>query len=327
MATSLDPGALALVVAGALGERGVQIEELERLSGGASRETWSFVAVPANGAGGRRLILRRDPPGVPGKGMALEGRLLQTAAAGGVPVPGLLAASDDPEVLGSGFLLMDHVEGETIPRRILREEAFRAVRPRLARQCGEILARLHRLEPASVEGLKPEDPMSASRQLLDDLGTHHPAFELAFRWLDERRPEGGPPAIVHGDFRHGNLIVGADGIRAVLDWELAHRGDPLEDLGWLCVKAWRFGVHLPVGGFGTYEDLLEGYQQAGGRPVTAATLRWWEVLGTLRWGIMCILQASLHLSGAVRSVELAAIGRRVCENEWDLLELMDGPHG
>jgi aminoglycoside phosphotransferase (APT) family kinase protein len=128
--------------------------------------------------------------------------------------------------------------------------------------------------------------------------------------------------VVHGDFRNGNLIVGRDGIRAVLDWELAHLGDPMEDLGWLCVKSWRFGQPLPVGGFGAYAQLLDAYERASGRPVDRVALRWWETLGTLKWGIMCIMQAATHTSGAVRSVELAAIGRRVCEQEWDLLALV-----
>jgi aminoglycoside phosphotransferase (APT) family kinase protein len=130
--------------------------------------------------------------------------------------------------------------------------------------------------------------------------------------------------LVHGDFRNGNLIVGADGLRAVLDWELAHIGDPLEDLGWLCVKSWRFGSPHRVGGFGDVDQLLDAYAQASGRRIDPQALSWWEVMGTLRWGIICILQAANHLSGAVRSVELAAIGRRVCEVENDLLLLLDG---
>lgn len=321
MTTGVDPSALAGVVASALAVPSVEITGLARLSGGASRETWAFTAV-ADGTA-RRLILRRDPPGLPGKGMGLEARLLRAAAAGGVPVPALMTSDDDPGLLGSSFLLVDFVDGETIPRRILRDESLRGARARMARQCGGILARLHAIDPASIDGIPDEDPLKSFRDLLDSLGSPHPAFELAFRWLEDRRPAPGPPAVVHGDFRHGNFIVGPEGVRAVLDWELAHRGDPAEDLGWLCVKAWRFGVDLPVGGFGTYDELLAGYEEAGGRAVSMETLRWWEVFGTLRWGIMCILQASLHTSGAVRSVELAAIGRRICENEWDLLELMD----
>jgi hypothetical protein len=129
--------------------------------------------------------------------------------------------------------------------------------------------------------------------------------------------------LVHGDFRLGNLIVGPEGLRAVLDWELTHLGNPAEDLGWLCVKAWRFGAQQPVAGVGSREDLLAAYREAGGADISVAELRWWEVLGTLRWGVICMTQAWAHLSGAHRSVELAAIGRRVCEQEWDLLLLLD----
>ena len=137
------------------------------------------------------------------------------------------------------------------------------------------------------------------------------------------RPPPREPALVHGDFRLGNLIVGPEGLRAVLDWELTHAGNPAEDLGWLCVKAWRFGAHAPVAGLGGREELLAVYRAAGGADIGLDELRWWELLGTLRWGVICLTQASTHLSGAHRSVELAAIGRRVCEQEWDLLLLLN----
>ena len=96
-----------------------------------------------------------------------------------------------------------------------------------------------------------------------------PVISLAFRWLDDHcPPPPARPCVVHGDFRHGTLIIGPDGVRAVLDWELAHIGDPMEDLGWICVNAWRFGVvDKPVGGFGSREDLWAGYEAAGGPPV------------------------------------------------------------
>ena len=133
------------------------------------------------------------------------------------------------------------------------------------------------------------------------------------------------PRLVHGDFRNGNFIVGPDGIRAVLDWELAHLGDPIEDLGWLCVKSWRFGVvDKVVGGFGDVPALLEAYRAAGGAPVDEETLRFWIVLGTIKWGVICVGQAFTHLNGIVRSIELATLGRRVAEMEWDLLDLLDG---
>ena len=146
----------------------------------------------------------------------------------------------------------------------------------------------------------------------------------AFKWLDANRPEVGPPVLVHGDFRLGNVIVGDDGLRAVIDWELAHLGDPMEDLGWLCVKAWRFGSSLPVAGVGEYRQLFEAYEAAGGGAVDPDVVRWWEVLGTLKWGVMCIMQANAHVAGLTRSHELAAIGRRVCENEHDLFLALEG---
>ncbi len=141
--------------------------------------------------------------------------------------------------------------------------------------------------------------------------------------------EANPPAehtacVVHGDFRLGNLLVDHDGLAAVLDWELAHLGDPVEDLGWLCVRAWRFGSALPAGGVTTREGLAEAYEAASGATVEPEALRWWELLGTLKWGVICVMQSFGHLSGASRSVELATIGRRVCENEWDVLGLLPG---
>lgn len=314
---------LELVTAGAMGEEAVTVDGLRRLSGGASRETWSFDAVTPSGAR-RPLILRRDPPGPRPVGMGIEAKVLSAAAGGGVPVPELLATSEDPGVLGSPFIIMSRIEGETIPRRILRDESLADARARLAGQCGAILARLHAIDPDGVPELEAQDQVTQYRDGLDLLGEAHPAFELAFRWLERNRPPTGREAIVHGDFRNGNLIIGSDGVRAVLDWELVHRGDPMEDLGWLCVKAWRFGQDLPVGGFGTYDELIDGYEAAGGARVDRAALHWWEVLGSLKWGVMCIMQASRHLTGAVRSVELAAIGRRVCENEWDLLGMLQG---
>jgi aminoglycoside phosphotransferase (APT) family kinase protein len=288
---------------------GVTIENLRRLSGGASRETWSF------DAGGRPLILRRDPPGNEKRGMEMEARLFAAAAKAGVPVPEVFASGDT-------FLVMERLEGETIARKILRDDEYAKARPLLAGQCGEILARLHSIDPETVPGLEEQDEITKYRDVLNSLGQPHPAFELGFRWLNANRPPSTRLAVVHGDFRNGNLIIGPDGVRAVLDWELGHLGDPMEDLGWLCVKAWRFGVDMPVGGFGTYDQLVEAYEAASGTKVDRDVLRWWETLGTLKWGVMCIMQGWAHWSGAARSVELAAIGRRVCENEWDLLELM-----
>jgi len=300
---------------------GGAIDDVVRLSGGASRETWAFTC------DGVAMVLQRERPGGirTGGGMAAEAGLIRAAGAVGVPVAEVVATGGD-DGLGGPWLVAHRVDGETIPRRILRDDAMAGARDALAGQCGTALAKLHSVDPDSVDGLEELDQIQQFRDLVDVLDEPHPTFELGFRWLEERRPPASGRALVHGDFRHGNLIVGPDGLRAVIDWELAHLGDPLEDLGWLCVRAWRFGGPHPVGGFGQREDLYAAYEAAGGRPVDVDAARWWEVLGTLKWGVMCIIQAATHLTGQSRSMELAAIGRRVCENEYDLLGLID-PEG
>ncbi len=304
---------------------GASVEGLRRLSGGASRETWSFDAVLPERER-RPLILQRERAGVvrTGGGMASEAALLRAAAVAGVPVAEVVVdgSSLPDEPLGAPFLVLGRVEGETIARRILRDDEYASARPLLAAQCGRALAGIHGIPPAAVPGLERVDQLAQYRDVFDAFDEPHPAFELAFRWLEANHPAGGPVVVVHGDFRHGNVIVGPDGLRAVLDWELAHLGDPMEDLGWLCVKAWRFGGSLPVGGFGEYEELFDAYSDARGRPVDPDVVRWWEVLGTLKWGVMCMMQAAAHLNGLSRSVELATIGRRVCENEHDVLLLL-----
>ena len=302
----------------------VAISELRRLSGGASRETWSFDATQ-NDSSLRQLVLRRDPPTRPGwpGTMGTEARCLRASAQAGLAVPQVLLDSDSPDLFGSAGIVMERIEGETLARRILRDEKFQDARSALAADCGTFLAGLHAIDPQVVAPLQSADPLTQIRLTLDALDMPSPTFEFAIRWLESNRPQTLSTAIVHGDFRLGNFIVGEEGLRAVLDWELVHLGDPREDLGWLCVKAWRFGAAEPVGGFGTREDLLAAYQAAGGAPVSLAELHWWEVFGTLRWGAICMTQTHAHLSGLLRSVELAAIGRRVCETEWDLLLLLE----
>lgn len=301
----------------------VEVQGLRRLTGGASRETWSFDAVLADGVR-HELVLRRDPPSRPGPSGAMqrEAQVIRVAGAAGVPVPEVLADSSDPAVWGAAGLVMRRVDGEALGKRILRADDLAEARAVLVEQCAAALASLHAADPVALEDAPEPEPLEMLRTALDVLGEPVPTFEYALRWLDRHRPEPTGRSIVHGDFRLGNLLVAPDGLRAVLDWELVHLGDPVEDLGWLCVRAWRFGAAAPVAGLGTREELLEAYAQAGGVRVDPAVLRWWEVYGTLRWGVICLTQTAVHLRGDLRSVELAAIGRRVCETEWDLLLLI-----
>ena len=254
--------------------------------------------------------------------MRSEAKLLQAASVSGVPVARLRYDGTERADGERPFIISEAVEGETIARKILRDEQWAPVRPKLAAQCGEALAAIHRIPLDAAPELEHQDQIEQYRTVLDTLGEPHPAFELGFRWLDASRPTSSRVSVVHGDFRHGNFIVNSSGLAAVLDWEIAHLGDPMEDLGWLCVKAWRFGAPQPVGGFGEYDELFAAYGAASGEDVDPGAVHWWEVLGTLKWGVMCIMQASAHLGGLSRSVELAAIGRRVCEQEYDLLRLL-----
>jgi aminoglycoside phosphotransferase (APT) family kinase protein len=319
-----DPERLATVVGRHLGQT-VEVDGLRRLSGGASRETWAFDTVDPSGAV-HGLVLRRDPGAHAGhSARGDEFALLRAAVAGGVAAPVVWCLLQPEDGLGSGFV-MERIEGETIARRILRDDVYASARGGLAAQCGQQAARIHAVARAALPELPVLDAatqLAQQRELLDAFGDPHPTLELAVRWLADHEPPPVETTLVHGDFRLGNLVVGPDGLRSVLDWELAHLGDPVEDLGWLCVKSWRFGVDdRRVGGFGDVADLVDAYAAAGGTAPDADRLRYWEVFGTLKWGVICKLQAAAHQSGLVRSVELAILGRRVAETEWDLLELI-----
>jgi aminoglycoside phosphotransferase (APT) family kinase protein len=303
-----------------------------RLSGGASQETWSFDILHPSGPIG--AILRRAPSGygaAPERaaGLDAEAALMQLAYDAGLPSPRVLHVLEPKDELGNGFV-MARVEGETIPRKILRDEKFAQARPKLARQLGRALAGIHGLDARKLPELRR---MTGAKEIAELTRDHRasdwprPVFELALRWLRDHDP--GPPeavTLVHGDFRHGNLIIGPEGVRAVLDWELAHLGDPMEDLGWICVNSWRFGeIDKPVGGFGTREELFAGYEAAG-RRVDPARVEFWEVMGTLRWGMMCCGMMQRFRAGPEHSIERAMIGRRASETEIDLLRLI-APRG
>jgi aminoglycoside phosphotransferase (APT) family kinase protein len=323
-----DPEALAPKLTGvlktALGAS-TTIENLRALTGGASRTTWAFDAV--TGVRRRSLILRTGPPDDVHAGMELEARSQAAAATAGAPVPHILVADDSPAALGNPFLICDEIKGETIVRRIQRQldgADGQVGRAALLRQCAQALAAIHRAD-ANDPGLTHEDQLVEWRERLDAMGDTTATFEWGFRWLAARKPQPSPTVLVHGDFRMGNLIVDGSDLAAVLDWELVHVGQAYEDLAWFCIRAWRFGAPASVGagGLGSIESFLLAYEEASRTTVDRVAFHWWLVLATLRWGVICRHQAERHLSGQVRSAELAAIGRRVCETEWDLLNLLE----
>ena len=328
------PGALARH----LGPPG-EIARLERLTGGATKRTW---AVDARvGAVVTPLVLQQHGPralpagdpmaGLPRVAGADEARLLVAAGAAGMPVPRVRAVLDEADGLGPG-VVTDRVAGETLGRRVVREPALAAARGALPAQCGRALAALHGMDPAAAPFLivhGAAEQLALYRAVFESFEHPQPVIELGLAWAAARCPRGaapGPapaPAVVHGDFRNGNLVVGPDGLRAVLDWEIAHLGDPMEDLGWLCVKTWRFGGALRVGGFGERAVLFEAYERAGGGAVDPARVAFWEAFGCIKWSIMCLMKGHSHLRGAPRSLEQLAIGRRAEEPLHDFLEIID----
>lgn len=314
------PERLRAVLSNVLGGE-VAVENLSALTGGASRSTWAFDAV--TNAETQSLILRIGPPDDIHAGMELEAAVQAAAAAAGAPVPRILTATNSAAALGNPFLICEAIKGETIVRRIQRQLDEQG-RKRLLAQCARALAAVHRAEP-NHPALLREDQLEQYRQRLDAMGDTTAPFEWAFRWLAAHRPAPSPAVLVHGDYRMGNLIVDGSTLAAVLDWELVHIGEAYEDLAWFCVRAWRFGAPADqgAGGLGGIDSFLDAYHEASGTSVDRVAFHWWLVLATLRRGVICRYQAERHLSGQTRSVELATIGRRVCENEWDLLDLLD----
>jgi aminoglycoside phosphotransferase (APT) family kinase protein len=324
----LDPAsaegraAVAAVLARETGEAG-EVAEAVALSGGASSATWRLRL-----ACGRQLIFQRTASDAhAGLPRSAQGALMRRAGALGVPVAPVLAAPLPEDGLGDA-IITGFVDGEALAPRWLRDPAFAEARAVLLGQCARALARLHAAPldhwaDLSLAGGSGAELLQTMFALYRRLGVDVPAFDLAFAWLVPRMPAEPASCLSHGDFRSGNLLVAPSGLAAVLDWELAHLSVPEEDLGWLCVQAWRFGNwRQPVGGFGQREDFLAAYAAAGGRPVSREALHLWEVFGTLRWGMSCLQLADDHVSGRLPSVERAAIGRRTTEVAADLVHLL-----
>lgn len=318
----------------------VRVQGLKRLSGGSSRLMWS-VDAEINGASEPRkleLVLRQDPPGRIAEGrMELEFKLLAAAGAAGVPVPAVYWCDPSPAQLGAPFFVMERLAGETIPRRLLRDARYAEARAALCHQLGAALAAIHAIDaetPDWAQALdRPARPGEAALSEIDRIAEGyralavepHPVLDLAERWLRDHIPPAAPSLrLVHGDYRLGNFIFDESGLVAVLDWEIAHLGDPVEDLAWLCVRAWRFGNdELPAAGLATREALIDAYREAGGAPVDPGALRFWEVLGNFKLALVFISQARAYLDGAHPTVELASLGRRIAEPEAELLALME----
>lgn len=320
------------------GAKSVRIENAERVSGGASRETWRWDVFIDYGDRVEEIpgILRAEPS----KGFEasisrqLEFWSIKAAWDAGAKVPEPLWDGDD--TFGLTFMTMKRVEGETIGSRLVRGEQYAHAREVFPQQLGESIARIHSVDVSRYPELaripRPAPDTEPARVALDQIQASfrnvakdpHPVFEVAFRWLDANMPPSHEPVFVHADFRLGNVIFGEDGVRAIIDWEAAHMGDPMEDLSWVMMRSWRFGGKKPVAGVGDRETFISAYEQESGRSVDRAVLKWWEVFATLRWGVITLTQCDLYYTGRYRNVEMAAIGRRAAETEIEILNLLGG---
>lgn len=306
---------------------GNTIARFHQLSGGASQETWLIEL-----QNDEKYILRRPPHGTISTSDQrvvtpdIEVSILTEVIKKTPHVPEVKYLFSEGDVLYPGYV-MNFCAGETLATKILRDAKFAGIRSNLATQCGSTLAAIHATPFKDIPGLSVSNAateLDRYRALLHSHQHPHPVFEMAIHWLSQNIPADRPQCLVHGDFRNGNFVVSEEtGLRAVLDWELAHIGDPMEDLGWICVPSWRFGqIDKPVGGFGEREQLYDAYAAAGGT-VCLKTAKFWEILGCLKWGVMCLIMYGIYDSGVDKSVERAAIGRRASETEIDLLMMLD----
>ena len=315
----------------ATGAATVRITRLERMSGGAVQENWALDVDIIGGAhaGARQWVLRTDAAARVEASLKRgeEFAILQVAHAANLRAPQPLWLCSDMRVTGRDFFIMQRLPGVASGHRLTREAALIPDRARLARELAENLARLHALKPpqpnlAFLKTMLARDSIAHYRAYLDQLPDAHPALEWGLRWCEINAPRDEETTFIHRDYRTGNYLVDAGGLSGVLDWEFAAFGNPLEDVGWIFAKCWRFaGKRLPVGGIADADDFLAPYQRAAGRTVTPAALVYWQVMAHIRWSIIALQQAQRHLSGVERSLELALTGRIVAELEYEIIAL------
>lgn len=316
----------------ALGAESVAVEAFGRLGGGAIQENIALDLLVTGGPleGQQALVLRTDARSTIAVSWsrAQEFRIIQAAAGAGVTVPEPLACCEDTSVLGRPFYLMRRMTGEARGIRLVRDTAIATGGEALVRRLGAELAKLHRLKPpqpgldfmAVPHGSPGRARIAEYRRHLDELRAREPLLEWALAWLARHEPPQSGLSLIHGDFRTGNLMIDRGELVAVLDWEFAAFGDPLEDLGWMLGRFWRFGaVAREAGGLGSRNALYEGYEAEAGHPLPRADVPWWEVMGIVRWAIVALMQAARHHSGEETSLELALTAHVLPVLEQDIM--------
>jgi len=300
-----------------------KIKQLVPLTGGASADINRIILANED-----ELIVRRtlsQEKSVMAIPKILEAKIQKVVKKNGAPVPAIIFEFSEGEEIGEGYV-MEAIPGETIPRKILRDVKFATAREKLPFEIGKSLAKIHQTKLDDLKALDQvtfSDSLEKLFQVYLSFNQPQPVFDLAFKWLEAQKLTEYGDVLVHGDFRFGNFIISEENFESIIDWELAHIGNPMEDLGWLCVRSWRFGnVEKRVGGLGDIKDLIAGYESNSDIKIDESQLDVWQLYGSLRWGVICMMQTFAHLSGMVNSVEKAAIGRRVSETEFDLMNMI-----
>ena len=329
--------ALAGWLAAEAGASRVAIGGIEALGGGAIHLHWRLDASFDGGAlaGEHALVVRAagDATLAESLDLASEFAVARAAADAGVSVPEPLWCCEDASVLGRPFAVSRYAPGVAAAHLLVRDETLGGSRPALLARLGEELARIQAvpLDAPSLAFLPTPKPSPALayvaefRAALDAHPRPRPALEWGLRWLERNAPPTERLVLVHGDYRTGNFMADGDGLRGVLDWEFARRGDPLEDVGWLTARCWRANrFDRPVGGLGPREDFERGYREAGGAgDLDPAAVHYWEVMAHVRWAIIAIHQGERHTSGRQPSLELALTGRIPDEVEIEVLTMID----
>jgi aminoglycoside phosphotransferase (APT) family kinase protein len=299
------------------------VNDLRQLSGGASRQTWAFLWCSDASTTGERLVVQLQDESIESAALSssLEANLLRHAHDSGVHVPVVVVNGSDDEHFSTSYIIVTMLEGEAAPARLFKDPSYAHALNNLANDAAVALERIHALDYSALE-LPRYDLVDEYRRVLDEVNQPQPVLEWAHRWLIHHRPSAHEPVVVHGDFRLGNLMLDEHGLVAVMDWELAHLGDHYEDLAWPLVRAWRFDHFRPSKYFPDRDVWIDAYARATGVLVDRETLLWWEIACTFKWAVICLHQFRRHLQGSTRSTELALIGRRVTESEYDLLRLI-----
>ena len=300
-----------------------KIKNLVPLTGGASADINRIIFEDNKEFIVRRSVVKDKALMAIPKNM--EAKIQKIVKEYGAPVPEIIMEFSEGAEIGEGYV-MQSVGGETIPRKILRDDSYKNIRNKLPYEIGKSLAQIHKTK---LEKLQDHEKITFSESLeklfiiYESFDQPQPVFDLAFKWLENQKILDYEEVLVHGDYRFGNFIISEKKLESIIDWELAHIGNPMEDLGWLCVRSWRFGnVNKRAAGLGDVDELIAGYEANSKIKIDKSQLDMWQLYGSLKWGIICMVQTFAHLSGAVKSLEKAAIGRRVSETEFDLMNMI-----